>query len=274
MSDGLGRLAAVRTRLGELSRRRALGLVAVAVLTVLVLAGAAFYLYFGVFGLHAPLAVEEAVRADPKVTVKAAYGGYVVHDADPERETLGIVFYPGGRVAPDAYLPSAAAIATRANATVVVPGMPANLAVFAPSRADAVLAGEAGASRWVVGGHSLGGAMACRYAAENAGRVEGLVLVGAYCDRPVRGMPSLAVVGTRDAVLNRQRFEATRGNLPPPHSVVFVEGMNHSQAGWYTGQRGGQSATVSTPEAHRRLADEVAEWLCAELAHCESDPSV
>jgi pimeloyl-ACP methyl ester carboxylesterase len=116
--------------------------------------------------------------------------------------------------------------------------------------------------------------MACRYAAENAGRVEGLVLVGAYCDRPVRGMPSLAVVGTRDAVLNRQRFEATRGNLPPPHSVVFVEGMNHSQAGWYTGQRGGQSATVSTPEAHRRLADEVAEWLCTELAHCEGDPSV
>ncbi|MFC7228766.1 alpha/beta hydrolase [Salinirubellus salinus] len=268
---GDGRLAAVRTWLEELSRRRALALVAGTLVAILVLAGVAFSVYFGVLGLQAPPGVEEAVRADPNVTVETAYGGYVVHDADPGAETLGIVFYPGGRVAPDAYLPSAAAIATRANATVFVPGMPLNLAVFDPSRADAVVAGEPQISRWVVGGHSLGGAMACRYAADNADRVDGLLIVGAYCDRPVRGMPGLAVVGTRDAVLDREQFEATRGNLPTPRRVVFVEGMNHSQAGWYTGQRGGQPATISTPEAHRRLADEVAGWLCAELEHCESD---
>lgn len=264
---GDGRLAAIRTRLGELSRRRALALVALTAVGLLVVAGAAFYVYFGVFGLHAPPAVEEAVRADPNVTVESAYGGYVVRDADPERETLGIVFYPGGRVAPDAYLPSAAAIATRANATVYVPGMPANLAVFAPSRADSVLDGEPQISRWVVGGHSLGGAMACRYAADSE-RVDGLLLVGAYCDQPVRGMPALAVVGTRDAVLDRERFEATRANLPTPGRVVFLEGMNHSQAGWYSGQRGGQAAGISTPEAHRRLAGEVAGWLCVELEYC------
>lgn len=271
---GDGRLAAIRTRLGELSRRRVLTLVGIAVVALLVVAGGAFYLYFGVFAHHTPLAVEEAVRADPNVTVEAAYGGYVVRDADPERETLGVVFYPGGRVAPDAYLPSAAAIATRANATVYVPGMPANLAVLAPSRADAVLAGEPQISRWVVGGHSLGGAMACRYAAGNDERVDGLLIVGAYCDRPVRGMPSLAVVGTRDAVLDRERFEATRGNLPTPRRVVFVEGMNHSQAGWYTGQSGGQPARISTPAAHRRLAGEVADWLCVEIDHCTGDSSV
>jgi dienelactone hydrolase len=270
MTDG--RLAPIRTRLDQLSRRRALALGGLALLTVLVLAGVVFVLYFGAFAHHAPPAVEEAVRADPNVTVETAYGGYVVRDADPGPETLGIVFYPGGRVAPDAYLPSAAAIATRANATVVVPGMPLNLAVFDPTRADSVVAGEPQVSRWVVGGHSLGGAMACRYAADSE-RVDGLVLVGAYCDRPVRGMPGLAVVGTRDAVLDRERFAATEGNLPTPRRVVFVEGMNHSQAGWYTGQRGGQPATVSTPEAHRRLASEVATWLCVELAHCEADAS-
>jgi len=259
-----GPVAAVRSRLGELSRRRA---VALAVVALVVLAATVFYLYFGVFAHHAPADVTERVRAEPAVSVEQRYGGYVVSDADPEPETLGVVFYPGARVAPDAYLPTAAAIATRANATVVVPGMPANLAVFAPSRADAVLAGEADVQRWVVGGHSLGGAMACRYAAEEP--VAGLLLVGAYCDRPVRGTAALSVVGTRDGVVNRERFAASTGNLPAGARVVRVDGMNHTQAGWYGGQRGDRPATIPTRAAHRRLAGEVAAWLCGDLGHCD-----
>jgi dienelactone hydrolase len=258
----------IREWVRGLTLRRALALVGVAVLGLAVVAAVGFYVYFGVFGLHAPAEIEQSVRADPNVTVESGYGGYVVRDADPGPERLGVVFYPGGRVAPDAYLPTAAAIATRANATVVVPKMRVNLAVFSQGRADAVIEGESDIERWVVGGHSLGGAMACRYAGANNQTVDGLLLVGAYCDRPVRGMPALSVVGTRDAVLNRDRFAETESNLPDPHTIVRIEGMNHSQAGWYDGQSGDQLATISTPEAHRRLATTVADWLCGELDHC------
>ena len=235
-------------------------------LTLLVALG--FYAYFGLLAHHAPADARESVRGNPDVTVTEGYGGYVVSDADPGVERLGIVFYPGGRVAPDAYLPTAARLAERANATVVVPKMRVNLAVFSQGRADGVIEGESAIDRWVVGGHSLGGAMACRYAASNPAAVDGLLLVGAYCDRPVREMPALAVVGTRDAVLNRDRFAATRGNLPPGHSVVRIQGMNHSQAGSYSGQRGGHPARIETAEAHRRLAITVDEWLCRAIDHC------
>ena len=259
---------AIRDRVSGVGRRRALALSGVAVLVLAVVGAVGFYLYFGVFALHAPADVQQSVRADPNVTVERGYGGYVVRDADPAVERLGVVFYPGGRVAPDAYLPSAARIATRANVTVIVPEMRVNLAVFSQGRADAVLAGESEVERWVVGGHSLGGAMACRYAGANNGTVDGLLLVGAYCDRPIRGMPALSVVGTRDAVRNRERFAETESNLPEPRSVVRIEGMNHSQAGRYAGQSGDQPATLSTSEAHRRLATTVADWLCRELDHC------
>jgi len=259
---------AVRDRVSGVGRRRALALTGVVALVVVAVGVLGFYLYFGVLALHAPADVQQSVRADPNVTVERGYGGYVVRDADPEVERLGVVFYPGGRVAPDAYLPSAARLATRANVTVVVPKMRVNLAVFSQGRADAVLTGESAVERWVVGGHSLGGAMACRYAGANNGTVDGLLLVGAYCDRPVQGMPALSVVGTRDAVLNRERFAETESNLPDPHTVVRVEGMNHSQAGWYGGQRGDQPATIATPEAHRRLAATVGDWLCRDLDHC------
>ncbi|MFB6141062.1 MAG: alpha/beta fold hydrolase [Halosimplex sp.] len=256
------------------SRRTLVAYVAVGLLVLAVAGGAGSYVYFGVLGHHAPEPVRDSVRADPNVTVSEAYGGYVVRDADPGTERLGIVFYPGGRVAPDAYLPAAARIAERANVTVVVPKMRANLAVLSIGRADAVLDGEPRVERWVVGGHSLGGAMACRYARDHPDAVEGLLLVGAYCDKPVRGMPGLAVLGTRDAVLDREQFASNRGNLPADATVVRIEGMNHSQAGWYAGQGGDRPALISTETAHRRLAAVASEWLCDALEHCSTASDV
>jgi len=262
----------VREWAGERSLRRIAIRVAAVVAVLAVLAGVGFYAYFGVFAHHAPADVQESVRADASVDVREAYGGYVVTDADSDAERLGLVFYPGGRVAPDAYLPTAARIAERANVTVVVPKLRVNLAVFSQGRADAVVDGEPQVDRWVVGGHSLGGAMACRYAGENPGTVDGLLLVGSYCDRPVGETPTLAVLGTRDAVLDRDQFAANRENLPADHTVGRIDGMNHSQAGWYTGQRGGQPARIATAEAHRRLARAVADWLCRDLGHCRNGP--
>ncbi|WP_227133850.1 alpha/beta fold hydrolase [Halorubellus salinus] len=245
------------------------------VLVVVVLAAAGFYVYFGVLGFHAPADVTESVRANANVSVERAYGGFVVRptdalDAGTRRagDGVGVVFYPGGRVAPDAYLSSAARVVEATGVTVFVPRMRANLAVLSQGKASAVIDDERGIDEWVVGGHSLGGAMACRYANANPGRVDGLLLVGAYCDRPVERIPALSVVGTRDVVLDRERFQETMGNLPANASVVRIDGMNHSQAGWYYGQARGQRATVSYPTAHDRLAVAVADWLCEAFDRC------
>ena len=270
------RLSGMREWVPAWSRRRWAGVVVAVVLAVVLIGAIAFYLYFGVFAHHAPAAVSESVRANENVTVDRAYGGFVVRPVDGAKPTggggdgerVGVIFYPGGRVAPDAYLPSAARIVERTGATVFVPKMTANLAVLSPSKADAVVEGEDEIDSWVVGGHSLGGAMACRYAGDNPERVDGLLLVGAYCDQPVREMPALAVVGSRDVVLDRERFAETQPNLPEDASIVRIDGMNHSQAGWYSGQRGGQSATISNRVAHDRLAAAVSEWLCTELDGC------
>jgi len=257
------------------SRRRWAGTLLATVLVVVALAAAGFYVYFGVLGFHAPADVASSVRENPNVTVERAYGGYVVRPttALPEAtrtagDGVGVVFYPGGRVAPDAYLSSAARVVEETGATVVVPGMTANLAVLSQGKASAVLDGESEMETWVVGGHSLGGAMACRYANATPERVDGLLLVGAYCDRAVTDVPALSVVGTRDAVLNRERFRETRENLPADAIVVRIDGMNHSQAGWYYGQAGGRSAEISYETAHDRLAAAVDAWLCRELDRC------
>ena len=58
----------------------------------------------------------DAVRANDAVTVSQANGTYVLSPTAPERSRVGLVFYPGGHVHPDAYLSSLAPLAADARA--------------------------------------------------------------------------------------------------------------------------------------------------------------
>jgi dienelactone hydrolase len=235
---------------------RTAALVALSVVVVLAVG------YVGYFAtpLHGQEEGIAAVRADPDVVVAEAHGGYALRPAEGEA-TAGLVFYPGGRVAPDAYVATLAPLVERAGVAVVIPSMPLNLAVLDQDRASAVIEARPGIDRWYVGGHSLGGAMACRYAAGHE-RVAGLVLFASYCDVDLSGsgLAVLSVTGTADAVLNRDAARRNRGNLPDDARLVALEGVNHSQFGDYRGQPGGAPAGVTYPEAHARLAEAVVAW--------------
>jgi pimeloyl-ACP methyl ester carboxylesterase len=93
----------------------------------------------------------------------------------------GLVSYPGGKVEPAAYARSAQAIAAE-GFLVVIPPVPLNLAVLAPDRAGDVMAAYPDVTSWVVGGHSLGGAMAGRFTASRPDDVRGLALWAAFPD--------------------------------------------------------------------------------------------
>ena len=83
--------------------------------------------------------------------------------------------------------------------------------------------------QWFVGGHSLGGAMACRYASSQPEQVNGLVLFAAYCEADATPEdPTLSVTGSADTVLDRETYHDRRSNLPANATVVEIEGMNHS----------------------------------------------
>jgi len=229
----------------------AVGLVLVGLLAV---GGVVWY-----FGTPLPVdrAAADSVRDDPDVTVERAYDGYVLRPSDPPDggPTAALVFYPGGRVDPESYLYTLAPLVERADLAVFVPGVPLNLAILDENAADEVIDDNPGVDRWYVGGHSLGGAFACRYAAGNPGRVDGVVLFASYCDRSLNdtGLSTLVVVGTRDRVLNEERFRESRSNLPGDARIVRIEGMNHSQFGAYSGQDGDVPGTIDRETARERL---------------------
>jgi pimeloyl-ACP methyl ester carboxylesterase len=236
----------------------------VIVVTILLVAGFGLELAVTYFDTphHGTDASIERVEADPTVEVERLGGGYVLRPAGGE-SAIGLVFYPGGRVHPDAYLASLSPLASRANVTVYVTKMPLNLAIFGQGAAGPIVRDHPEVDTWYVGGHSLGGAMACRYASGHADRVDGVVLLASYCDRNVSdaSFRALSVTGTADRVLNRDRYLATRSNLPADAQFVTIRGMNHSQFGSYTGQRGGGPATIDFDTAHDRLGEVLLSWI-------------
>jgi pimeloyl-ACP methyl ester carboxylesterase len=100
--------------------------------------------------------------------------------------------------------------------------------------------------------------MAARWAAAHPGRLDGLVLLAAYPDRPLpEDLPVLVLYGSEDGVLNRSNLEKSASLLPPDAVVRQLPGGNHANFGSYGAQRGDGIATV-TPEAQWAWT---AEWI-------------
>ena len=188
-----------------------------------------------------------SLQGDDKVGV--IEGKWIIFQPLAIARETGFIFYPGGRVDPRAYAPQAKAIAERGYPVVIVP-MPLNLAVFGAGRAQEVMDAFPDVKNWVIGGHSLGGAMAANFAANNPGAVDGVVFWAAF---PAGG-DSLAaqdalvvtsIYGTLDGLATPEKVLGAKPLLPAGTRFIPIEGGNHAQFGWYGDQAGDNPATIS-----------------------------
>ena len=229
---------------------------------ILTVFGAALILAAGgfvVWGSTPPAPMPEALAAlqsDPQVQVEQ--GRWIVFQPADGQPDTGLIFYPGGRVDARAYAPAMRAIAAQGYLAVIVP-MPLNLAVFAPDSAAEVMAAYPQVRRWAVGGHSLGGAMAARYAYTHPDTVEGLVLWASYpaasddlSETPLR---VVSIYGTQDGLATGGKIEASRLLLPPDTQWVSIAGGNHAQFGWYGPQRGDNEAGISRADQQAQIVE-------------------
>ncbi len=219
---------------------------------------------------EAPSDSIDRIEEDEGVSLAQAHGGYVLEPAEADPDA-GLVFYPGALVAPNAYVESLAPIAREANVRIIIPRQSLNLAAVdyavarAGLRADpatSVMESHGEIDQWYVGGHSLGGAMACRYANVHGDRVDGLVLYGSYCDRDISdsGLAVLSVAGLGDTVKNWGAYERGLERLPADSTVAELEDLNHTQFGSYTGQSGDTPTGTSYADAHARLNGVTVPW--------------
>ena len=210
-------------------------------LTLLLLSG----ISFGWLSLYYP-ADEKAAAAlvsDPEVTVENSVYGYFL-DGSGSDDLL--IFYPGGKVDERAYAPLLRRLAEE-GVDVALLKVPFHLSVFSMNKADAV--NMSSYKHVWTGGHSLGGVIAGRYAASHPDRIEGVILLASYADKPLP-QKALLVSGTNDQVMKRDRYEQNKINLPAGYQEVLIPGGNHAGFGCYGAQKGDGTAEI-TPEAQQ-----------------------
>jgi len=228
---------------------------------VTIFAGIGFYLY-----VKDPLKANNDTYQETLQNNSLAItenGAYFKIQRKVSNPTVGIIFYPGGKVEPEAYVQNMSFLALTKDVTVFVVRMPFNLAVFGINAASTIIANEPNIKDWYIGGHSLGGVMACEYAASHEQQIKGLFLFASYCNRDVSNMQIkvLSISGLNDGLAPRTEIEQNLNKLPHQKTTIFIEGMNHSQFGDYGDQPGDGQASISREEADRQVTLAVGSWL-------------
>lgn len=167
--------------------------------------------------------------------------------------TTGLLFYPGALVDPHAYVGLMQRLADAGRGQrIFIAKVPANLAVIQPQAADAIIGDYPDVKNWIIAGHSLGGAMACRWVRLRPESVRGLVLLAAYPaatdDLSSWSGGVLSLYGTLDGVLDQSALTDGLTRLPARSLVVSLAGGNHAQFGNYGEQNGDGRATISREE--------------------------
>lgn len=226
--------------------------IGVSVVALCVLASVGFYAWTRMSTYPAfPQAAALAQKAQTE------HGWYVFEPS--EQPNAGFIFYPGGLVEPAAYAPLMKRLSDGGVRAIIVP-MPLDLAVFGQGLAADVVAAYPDIKTWVIGGHSLGGAMAAEYMKSGTAGIDGLALLASYpsasTDLSGLPIPVVSIYGSKDGVAG-DVFQESLKRLPPGTAVEVIDGGNHAQFGDYGPQKGDGIASVSRDEQQRLTANAI-----------------
>lgn len=202
----------------------------------------------------------DALVSDGAVEVNQNIKDMIVFS--PKNPAVGLIFYPGGKVEYTAYAPLLHELAAQGMLCVLV-RMPWNLAVLDIDAAEGIQEMFPEIDSWYIGGHSLGGSMAAGYVAGHAEEYAGLILLAAYSTEDISqsGLDVLSVYGSRDGVLDMEKYTSNLINLPKNMEEYEIEEGCHAQFGSYGTQRGDGIPGIRGEEQREITVRYITEWV-------------
>jgi pimeloyl-ACP methyl ester carboxylesterase len=171
-----------------------------------------------------------------------------------------LIFFCGSGVGAHAYAPMLRPIAAEGYPVFIVK-LPLRFAPLeshklgAIERALKIQRDHPSITKWVVSGHSLGAALACRAVRSNPNAFGAMVLLGTTHpkedDLSNLTIPVTKVYGTADGIAPMEKVLANKSLLPPTTNWVQIQGGNHSQFGYYGHQLMDGTATIAREEQQR-----------------------
>ena len=82
-----------------------------------------------------------------------------------------------------------------------------------------------------------------------------------HADLTDSGLRVYSTYGSEDGVLNREKYEADRINLPQDTTETVIDGGCHAGFGSHGAQKGDGTPTISAEEQQQQTADALAAWM-------------
>jgi hypothetical protein len=177
--------------------------------------------------------------------------------------TRGLIFQPGARIDPRAYVPILMQV-SRSGVLVVIVKQPLDLGLLARGAPDAVIEAHPQITSWALSGHSLGGTVAAEYAREKPGTVHGLVLWASYPQASLAADSTTriaSVSGSLDGIATPEEIDESMAKLPAETAYTVVQGAVHSSFGDYGQQPGDGTPTITKPDAQRQIVTATVSFL-------------
>ena len=225
-----------------------------------------FVLLFVAFTIYA----SDYYRADSKAVENFMQSADITEEAlldgsiafIPDSPAAGIIFYPGDKVEHTAYIPLMRALADEGILSVIVK-MPFNLSGLKKSAADGIKEQFPEVESWYMAGHSEGGRVAASYIADHTDSFDGLVLLASYSSKDLSDtdLKVATVFGDLDKLMNRDKYEDNKDNLPDGFEATVIKGANHSGFGMYGLEEGDGEATITNTRQIKDAAQIIAEFI-------------
>ena len=231
----------------HISRRKTWLVAGGSVLLILAILAGVFFWY-----------VSDYYRAeDVALEVLAQDSGITVQDnltilSPTSPADTAIIFYPGAKVEAEAYLPLLDQI-RQTGVTCILVHMPFHMAIFDADAAEKVMEQFPDIQHWYMAGHSMGGAMASKFASDHPDEVEGLILMGAYLYGDYPEEKTLTIYGS----LN----QSVEDHIDYTQNIVEIQGGNHAQFGNYGAQKGDLPAEISAQEQQAQTVTAIEAFL-------------
>ena len=218
---------------------------------------------FTIWAYTPPRPMEEAVEAlQSSETVSVFEERNYLAFVPNQNASTGLILYPGGRINPKSYAPTAHNLA-KEGYIVVVLTVPFNVALFAIERGTQITEVFSEIDTWAIGGHSLGGVAAAECVLRHPDLFAGLILMASYpnSDLSALNLQALSIYGTRDGLASVETITASSDLLPAATIWEEIEGGNHAYFGYYGDQSGDLEATITREQQQAQIITATSNFL-------------
>lgn len=192
-----------------------------------------------------------------------------------------IIFYPGGLVDPHSYLKwQDQLVANDSSIQIITVKMPSNLAVISSNKGAKLFDAYDDMERWIISGHSLGGAMATNMIADYPDKLEALIYLAAYpADNRIKGYSGgvLSISAENDGLTTQADIQERVSDLPEAYEMSTIsdfpsevkgktlyyeiQGGNHAQFGNYGEQEDDLEATITREQQQNQMVELIINYL-------------